>query len=145
MPDDVVLNVGAGGDTIAADLIGTVKHQRVKVEFGVDGSATDVADEDGARLPVKIGSVAGAGSLVSGQQAVTAAAVALTANAVRKVTIKALMGNVIAVYVGPAGITIGTGYELAPNQSVTLNVNNTNLLFVIASTTGASICFVGHP
>jgi hypothetical protein len=41
--DNTVLNAGSGGDTIATDDIGGVKHQRVKVEFGVDGAATDVS------------------------------------------------------------------------------------------------------
>jgi len=39
MADDVVL----GTDTFAADEIAGVKHQRVKLEFGVDGSAVDVS------------------------------------------------------------------------------------------------------
>lgn len=53
MADNTTLNLGSGGDNIATDDIGGVKHQRVKVEYGADGSATDVADADGARLPVK--------------------------------------------------------------------------------------------
>lgn len=50
MADDTVLNVGSGGDTIASDDIGGVKHQRVKQQFGPDGSATDVSAA--APLPV---------------------------------------------------------------------------------------------
>lgn len=50
MADNTVLNAGSGGDTIATDDIGGVKHQRVKVEFGADGSATDVST--GSPLPV---------------------------------------------------------------------------------------------
>ena len=50
MPDDVLLNAGSGGDTIAADLIGAVKHQRVKIEFGGDNTATEVSLTN--RLPV---------------------------------------------------------------------------------------------
>jgi hypothetical protein len=44
MADNITLNAGAGGDVIAGDDIGGVKHQRVKVEFGPDGSATDVSN-----------------------------------------------------------------------------------------------------
>lgn len=44
MADNTDLNAGTGGDTIATDDIGGVKHQRVKIEYGVDGSATDVSD-----------------------------------------------------------------------------------------------------
>ena len=43
MVDNTVLNTGSGGDTIASDDIGGVKHQRVKVQHGADGSATDVS------------------------------------------------------------------------------------------------------
>jgi hypothetical protein len=52
MADNTVLNTGTGGDTIATDDIGGVKHQRVKLEFGADGSATDVSPA--APLPVII-------------------------------------------------------------------------------------------
>lgn len=145
MADNTTLNSGTGGDVIASDDILGVKYQRVKVNFGADGAASDVADSDGARLPVKIGQIAGAASIVSGQQAVTATAAALPSNTVRRATVKALMGNSIAVYVGPSGVLTSDGYELAPNESVTLDVSNTNLIFVVASTTGASVCFVGHP
>lgn len=37
MADDVVLNVGSGGDTMAADEIGGVKFQRIKLIEGADG------------------------------------------------------------------------------------------------------------
>jgi hypothetical protein len=50
--DNTVLNTGSGGDTIATDDIGGVKHQRVKVEFGADGSATDVSTSN--PLPVNV-------------------------------------------------------------------------------------------
>jgi hypothetical protein len=43
MADNTVLSTGTGGDTIATDDIGGVKHQRVKLEHGADGSATDVS------------------------------------------------------------------------------------------------------
>lgn len=63
MADNTTLNTGAGGDTIATDDVTTlngsastgVKVQRVKVLFGPDGTATDVADVSGAQLPVTIG------------------------------------------------------------------------------------------
>ena len=44
MADNTTLNTGSGGDTIASDDISGVKHQRVKIQYGADGSATDVSD-----------------------------------------------------------------------------------------------------
>ena len=44
MADNVTLNSGTGGATLAADDISGVHHQRVKIQVGADGSATDVSD-----------------------------------------------------------------------------------------------------
>lgn len=52
MADNTTINAGAGGDVIATDDIGGVKHQRVKMEFGADGAAADVSATN--PLPVKI-------------------------------------------------------------------------------------------
>jgi hypothetical protein len=41
MADNVTLNVGIGGDTIAADDVGGAKYQRVKLSLGADGTAAD--------------------------------------------------------------------------------------------------------
>jgi hypothetical protein len=54
MADNTVLNLGAGGDTIATDDIGGVKHELVKIEFGDDGFATQVSATN--PLPVTISS-----------------------------------------------------------------------------------------
>lgn len=43
MAENTTLNPGTGGDIIATDDIGGVKHQRVKVQYGDNGSATDVS------------------------------------------------------------------------------------------------------
>lgn len=52
MVDNTELNAGTGGDTIASDDIGGVKHQRVKVGWGADGAYGDTAVA--APLPVQI-------------------------------------------------------------------------------------------
>lgn len=50
MADNTTITAMTGGDVIATDDIGGVKYERVKVNYGVDGSATDVAP--GAGLPI---------------------------------------------------------------------------------------------
>ena len=52
MADDITLNSGAGGDTLAADDIAGVKYQRVKISVGADGAAAD--NSTAAPLAVKI-------------------------------------------------------------------------------------------
>lgn len=51
MADNVAITAGSGTN-IATDDIGGVQHQRVKVEFGADGSATDVSSA--APLPAAV-------------------------------------------------------------------------------------------
>jgi hypothetical protein len=46
MADNTQLDSGSGGDVIATDDISGVKHQRVKLEFGGDGTATEVDHGD---------------------------------------------------------------------------------------------------
>lgn len=43
MADNVVINAGAGGDTIAADDVGGVKYPRNKMVWGADGAVNDVS------------------------------------------------------------------------------------------------------
>ena len=54
MADNTVLNVGAGGDTVASDDIGGVKHQRVKLVHGNDGFNDGDASSSNP-LPVDVG------------------------------------------------------------------------------------------
>lgn len=52
MADYVELNSGSGGAKMAADEISTLHHQRVKLQHGADGSATDVSTA--SPLPVQV-------------------------------------------------------------------------------------------
>lgn len=52
MTDYYTANAGSGGDNFAADDISSVKHPRVKVEWGVDNSAVDASVTD--PLPVQL-------------------------------------------------------------------------------------------
>lgn len=55
MADDVVLLPGGGGDTLAADEVGAVKYQRVKLTWGADGIASDTTAVN--PLPVSLSGV----------------------------------------------------------------------------------------
>jgi len=52
MADNVILNPGTGGKTIASDDVGGAQYQRIKPAFGADGAATDVSTAD--PLPVSV-------------------------------------------------------------------------------------------
>jgi hypothetical protein len=85
---------------------------------------------------------AGNASVLSGQQAVTVSAAALGTNTTKTVCIKALAANTMNVYVGASGVTTATGMELAPGNAYCVPATNTNLFYVIASATGASVSWV---
>jgi hypothetical protein len=55
--DNVTLNAGSGGDTIAADDDATAKHQYVKLEFGADGTFNKVTSTATNPLPVALSDV----------------------------------------------------------------------------------------
>jgi hypothetical protein len=85
----------------------------------------------------------GNGTVVSGQQSVTGSAVALPSNSVKGVCVRSSSASTLKVYIGPSGVSTSTGHELNPGDSVCLPVSNTNLLYVIASTTGGTVTFIG--
>lgn len=82
MADNTQLNPGVGGDVISTDdLGGGVKVQRVKVQFGVGGTATDVSG--GNPLPVtSSATAAGTGAVTSVAASVVSVSL-LVANAAR--------------------------------------------------------------
>jgi hypothetical protein len=86
--------------------------------------------------------VLGNAAVLSGQQAVTATAAALPSNPSKTVCVASSINNSILVYVGPAAITTATGFFLAPGQSTCQPLSNTNLLSVVASTTGATVAWI---
>jgi hypothetical protein len=107
MADDVVLNVGSGGDTIAADDVGGSKHQRVKLSLGADGSATDA--------------LGGAGAVAAGVQRTTLASddPAVTALQVIDDWDESDRAKVNPI-AGQAGVAAGAGAVDALTQRVTL-------------------------
>ena len=98
-----------------------------------------VGQASGANLHVDVDSLGGTGTFNAGQQAVTGTAVALPTHAANSVCVQALLENTINVYIGPSGVTTSTGLELTPGVAFCGQLNNTNLIYVIASTTGASV------
>jgi hypothetical protein len=81
----------------------------------------------------------GLGTFTSGITAVTATAGNLGTATAKNVCVHALVANTINVYAGASGVTDATGMEIAPGQGYCWQVSNTNLIYVIASTTGASV------
>lgn len=118
----------------------------------VTGSNLHTAVDSLPALPAGANSIGGvttqptgfASSPLAGQQAVTATAVNLGANATHAVCITALTANTIPIYVGGSAETTSNGFPLNPGDFYCWQVSNSNLLYVIASTTGASIAWTAQ-
>lgn len=81
---------------------------------------------------------------LSGQQAVTGTAASLGTHTVAGgFCVVADSGNTINVFLGPTGVTTSTGFPLLPGQAACNNLGNTSELFVVASTTGATVEWLG--
>lgn len=80
-------------------------------------------------------------SIVTGQQSVTASAVALPSNTAKNICIRVLISGTQNVYFGPSGVTTSTGMELLPGDSWCGSIDNTNRVYVIASSTGSSVAY----
>lgn len=137
MADNVQLNSGSGGALIATDDDGTAQHQYVKVEFGGDGTFTKVTTTAG--LPI---SEIGRAAVIHFQSAIptTASGTALASNACKEATVKNLLSNSAIIWVGVSGVSAANGYELNPGESVTLKVNNTNLIYCLSASGTINVC-----
>jgi len=72
----------------------------------------------------------------------TAEAIA-TSQAIKSVTIKALSTNTVAVYVGATGCTIAAGFELLAGESISLDVDNLNLVYCISGNASQVVRYIG--
>src|SRR3990167_6195398 len=123
MADNTILNPGVGGDTIATDDIAGVKHQLVKLEYGVAGEANPVSSSN--QLPVS--------SYQAGTWTVTASGLATSSLALEAgnlATIATSLGVIddwdetdrakVNPIVGQAGVQGGSGAVTALTQRVVL-------------------------
>lgn len=85
-----------------------------------------------------------AAALTASQQTTTAAAVRMATFALTtQVTLHANKANAADVAVGPSGVSLTTGYLLSPGESVTLPIQNVNLLYLIGANTSDKVSWIG--
>jgi hypothetical protein len=99
MADNTRLNPGVDGDLVATDDIAGVKHQRVKIEFGGDGVATEVD----AANPLPVGAPIAEASATHGPKTATK-----TTTSSEELVAAPGVGNHIYVTGVSAGNTSGT-------------------------------------
>lgn len=57
------------------------------------------------------------------------------------ILVQGLQGNTNLVEVGPAGVTLGDGYQLVAGQATSFTCADINLLYVIGSHSGDGVCW----
>lgn len=140
MVDNVQVNPMVGGAIIATDEIDGVQYQRIKVGYGVDGAFHDVHSGDPLPALLLSGTVVGSARLT-----VPAAGVAVQLPdqaGVYGVTVRASLANVGTVYVGGPSVSAADGFELAPGEAVSLDVDNPNAVFIDAQQDGDAVCLL---
>jgi hypothetical protein len=84
-------------------------------------------------------------AIVAGVQIATTGAVALPAiDLFNGVVLKAAIGNSGVIYVGPAGVTMATGYPLNPGDAISYAVANLSAIYMIGVNTTDTIAYTGN-
>lgn len=144
MADNTVIASMSGGDTIASDDIATgvaagAKVQRVKVGYGADGSYSDATSSAGLPVALVAPSTVGA---AKASVATAGTRVQLGNHACLSVTVKAKPGNAGLIYLGDSTVAASNGFDLNPGESLSMDIPNTNLLYVDAAINGDGISYL---
>ena len=115
MADNTTLNEGSGGDVIASDDIAGVKHQRVKIEHGADGSATDVSSA--SPLPVIGGYIKSTPTIITQAVATPGTAEAIAAAEAKAVYVllcatRVDAANTSNVNIGTSAVDKATSFQV---------------------------------
>jgi hypothetical protein len=137
MADNVVLNPGVSGDTIAADDVGGIKYQVVKLAVGADGAASLVANAN----PIPI-SDAGGAITVDGSVSVSDGGGSLTVDGTVAVSgTVAVTDNAGSLTVDNAALSVTGGGVEASALRVTIASDSTGVVSV--DDNGASLTVDG--
>ena len=136
MGGEVIAELGTL-DLLKAGTIDLVKAGTINADIRVGSTAVGTANP----VPVDLQSI----STIYGNTKTVPVGTAETiasSQAIRSVTVKALSTNLYPVYIGPTGVTTSTGLELLSGESVSLDVNNLNLVYCIAGTASQVIRYI---
>jgi hypothetical protein len=128
MADNYVANAGSGGSTFASDDISSVHYPRVKITWGVDGTATDAGV--GAPLPVQVTydtqQMSAAGTILTPKFVAIAASASGNNTLLASVSSKHI--RVLALYL------VSNGTVNAKFQSGASGTDLTGLAYLVANT-----------
>ena len=127
--------VGNGVSRIIMDADG---EQATVTSGKLDVNATLVA---GASIDIGDVEIKGHGTITSGQNDTvgTTAEVLTTSTATKHVDIMAAVANTGIIYVGGSGVTVGTGIALYPGDVYSLDIEDLNDVYVVATVDGENV------
>lgn len=129
------------------DIVDTTDSIPVGYERGLvvrEGSRGQQTSEDSIPIVMASDQMIGKSTVVVFQQSVGVSQTQLPNNAIGySVTLKSMNNNSAVIYVGVSGVTPSSGFELSVGESVSLSVDNTNRLYVVASEMSQKICVIG--
>lgn len=129
------------------DIVETTTSLPLGVERGLvvrEARSGQSPSEDSVPVVIASDQKIGKSNVVVFQQTIGTSELQLPNNSLNySVTVKAIDTNTASVYVGISGVTTSNGFELASGESISLSVDNTNRLFVIAADVNQKICVIG--
>ncbi len=138
--DNIELNLGVGGKTIATDDIGGIQHELVKLEYGVDGAATMVSATN--PLPT---TEAAPTTIFNGKKLTVTAGTRVTLSttqAIKSVVVTALSTNTGIIYVGNATVASTNGLQLIAGQSVGMDIADLATVNIDSSVSGEGVTYL---
>ena len=128
-------DVGSGISRVIVDVDG----EAATVSSGkLDVNATLVA---GATIDIGDGEITGHGTIASGENDTvgTSAEVLTSSTACKHVDIMANIANTGIIYVGGSGVTSSTGIALYPGDVYSIDIDDLNDVYVVASVNGENV------
>jgi hypothetical protein len=104
-----------------------------------EGSPANLYSDTDGRLHVRSASEAAISSIGHGVYSVLTSAAALGSGVVRAIALQAPSGNANSVFLGGAGVTTATGYELSAGREIILSDIDLAALFAVASAGGNTL------
>ncbi len=114
------------------------------VEFSGSDDAKVATDITG--LQTALSALAVPATIYNGKKAVTTAGTRVTlasSQAVKSVTIKALVANTGVIYVGDASVSSTTGFQLASGDTISMDIANLSTVNLDASVSGEGVSYLG--
>ena len=141
MADNVLINAANNQTaTVATEEINSAQVELIKPIWGDKGVANRITAATPLPTTANLAALTSHGT---GRATITSPGtrVQLPANTCGCVIVKASAANAGTIYFGNNTVTAATGFELLAGDSIAVDITNTNLIWLDASTAGSIVTF----